>query len=289
MIIDTHSHVNFNAFKEDSLEVLKNTLRNNTWVVMPGSQLTTSERAIRLAEQFPEGVYAAVGLHPIHLEERKIDVQEVQSENVTEKKWMTFETRGEVFEYEKYKALAQSKKVVAIGEVGLDYYYEPKGKARKEAYRARQKETLIQQINLTLELSLPVIFHCRVAHDDLLSLLKERYKGTHLKGVLHSYTGTVEQAQKFLALGLYFGFNGLIFKNIAALPNPEEVISSIPLDRIVLETDSPYLVPPQAKVERNEPLFVQYVAEEVARIKKANLQDISDTTTASARTLFCLR
>ena len=132
---------------------------------------------------------------------------------------------------------------------------------------------------------LPVILHCRVAHEDLLEFLATQSK---VRGVVHSYTGDVEQAKKFMEFGLYFGFNGLIFKNVAALPSPEEVITSIPLDRIVLETDSPYLVPPAAGKERNEPIFVKYVAEEIARIKKISLEQVAEMTTENAKTLFNL-
>lgn len=287
MLVDTHAHINFNAFKDDADNVLQRALGNDIWVVMPGSQYSTSKRAIEIAEQYENGVYAAVGIHPIHLEKRNVDVQEVQSTQQPEQSWMLFETRAEEFDYEKYKELAQNKKVVAIGEIGLDYYYQPKGKAKREEYRSRQKETLKKQIDLGRELNLPVILHCRVAHEDLFELLTTHYSlDTQLKGVMHSYTGTVEQAKKFIELGLYIGFNGLIFKDVTTLPNPEEVISSIPLEKIVLETDSPYLVPPKAKTERNEPLFVTYIAEEIARIKKKSVKEIAAATSANGKTLF---
>lgn len=284
MLIDTHAHVNFNAFRDDADKVLQRALENDIWMVMPGSQYTTSQRAVEIAEHYEEGVYAAVGIHPIHLDERRVDVQEVQSAQEPEQSWMLFDTRAEEFDYEKYKQLALSSskgKVVAIGEIGLDYYYQPKNKAKREEYRSRQKETLQKQLDLAKELNLPVILHCRVAHSDLLELLD-----SPLRGVMHSYTGTVEQAKKFMELGLYIGFNGLIFKDVATLPNPEEVISSIPLERILLETDSPYLVPPAAGAERNEPAFVKYIAEEIARIKKIDGEEIAEATTKNAHTLF---
>jgi TatD DNase family protein len=292
MLIDTHGHVNFNAFRDDSEEVLRRTLENDTWVVMPGTQYSTSKRAVEMAERYERGVYAAVGLHPIHLgEQRKVDVREVQSENHAENPWETFETRSEEFNYEEYKKLAMSeaasgrasRRVVAVGEVGLDYYYFPKSKAKREAIKQKQKETLRQQMDLADELNLPVILHCRVAHEDLLEFLASR---KNVRGVVHSYTGTVEQAKKFMDFGLYIGFNGLIFKNVPAIPNPEEVIASIPLDRIVLETDSPYLVPPAAGAERNEPLFVKYIAQEIARIKHISFEEAASATAKNAKTLF---
>lgn len=289
MLIDTHGHINFNAFKDDGQEVLKRTLEGDMWVVMPGSQYSTSRRAVEIAEKYESGVYAAIGLHPIHVgEQRNVDVLETQSEAPTgaaEQPWESFETRSEEFDYEKYRQLAQSKKTVAVGEVGLDYYYFPKSKTKREEIKKKQKDALRAQMDLADEFNLPVIFHCRVAHEDLLEFLAERKQ---VRGVVHSYTGTAEQAKKFMDFGLSFGFNGLILKNVPALPSPEEVIASIPLERIVLETDSPYLTPPQKQGERNEPLYVKYVAEEIARIKKISFEEVAKQTTQNAKDLFNL-
>lgn len=291
MFIDTHGHVNFNAFRDDSDAALKRALENDTWVIMPGTQYSTSRRAVEMAERYDQGVYAAVGLHPIHLgEQRKVDVMEVQSQESGQESWMIFETRSEEFDIEKYRELTKSKKAVAIGEFGLDYYYRPKGKAKLEAFKAKQREVFLAQLKLAEESQLSIILHCRVAHDDMLDILNTVYKmqNTALRGVVHCFTGTVEQAQKFMELGLYLGFNGLILKDVPALPNPEEVISFIPLERIVLETDSPYLIPPMAAAERNEPTFVKYVAEEIARIKKVSVEVVAEATTQNAKTLFAL-
>ena len=174
---------------------------------------------------------------------------------------------------------------MAIGEVGLDYYYFPKSKAKREEIKKKQKEVLQKQMDLADVLDLPVILHCRSAHEDLLEFLGKQQR---IRGVVHCYTGTVEQVQKFIELGLYIGFNGLIFKDVPALPDPKEVIASIPLERIVLETDSPYLVPPAAGQERNEPSFVRYVAEEIARIKNVSLEEVARITTENAQALFAL-
>lgn len=317
MFVDTHGHVSFHAFKDDADAVLQRALKNNTWVIMPGTQFSTSQKAVEMAERYPAGVYAAIGLHPIHLgEQRKVDILELQSElpapletaRLGRAQFLAgFETKAEEFEYEKYKALGKSKKVVAIGELGLDYYYEPKGRERREAMRLKQKTALALQLKLAEELGLPVILHCRKAHEDLLDILNTRYlhtgdlpkgdkiKNTKLRGVVHCYTSDLRQAEQFYNLGLYFGFNGLIFKDVPALPNPQEIIASIPLDRIVLETDSPYLMPPQAKggqtpllQERNEPLFVKYIAEEIARIKGVSIEEVASTTTFNAKALFGL-
>lgn len=287
MLIDTHCHLNFNAFKEDREEVIKRSLDAGMQLVMPGTQYSTSKRAVEIAEGHSQGVYAAVGLHPIHVgEKRKVDMLEVESEEKEEQSWAVFETNEEEFKYEAYQQFCKSKKVVAIGECGLDYYYQPKGALKRAEFQAKQKEVFEQHIALSLEQNLPLIIHCRKAHEDLLQIL-EQYRG-RVKGVVHCYTGSVEQAKKFLDLGLYIGFNGLIFKQVPALPNPEEVISFIPLNRILLETDAPYLIPPQANAERNEPLFVRYVAEEIARIKKLPLEEVISATAKNAQELFVL-
>lgn len=266
MLIDTHAHLNFNAYKEDSLKVLQRSLDAGVWMINVGSQYSTSKRAVEMAEKYPEGVYAAIGLHPIHLEtgtvQGKIDKEEIK-----------FETIEEVFDYEKYKELAQSKKVVAIGEVGLDY------KPEYASTKVKQETVLRQQMALAREMNLPVLFHCRMAHDDLIKILQE--SGAQVKGVIHCFTGTWKQAEKYLAMGLHLGFNGIIFKL-----NLEEIIKKTPIDRILLETDCPYLTPPQEGGKRNEPIFVKYVAEEVAKIKKISYKDVAEITAQNTRTLF---
>ena len=273
MLIDTHSHLNFNAYKEDLSQVIERTLENNVWMINVGSQYTTSRRAVEIAQKYPQGVYAAVGLHPIHLSsgifKTKIDKEEIE-----------FETREENFDYQKYKSLARSEKVVAIGEIGLDYYYRPKTKKKLAEFKERQKEAFIEQLNLAEELNLPVIFHCRMAHDDLLEILKSRAPNFIPYGVIHCFTGSLEQAQKFLEMGFYLGFNGIIFKL-----NLDEIIKKTPLERILVETDCPYLTPPQEN-SRNEPSYVKYVAERIAQIKKIKFNEVCQITTENAKKLF---
>ncbi|MBI2452875.1 MAG: TatD family hydrolase [Parcubacteria group bacterium] len=295
MLIDTHGHLNFNAFRNDLPEVLRRTLAAGIHVIMPGTQYTTSKRAVEIAEQHPEGFYAAVGLHPIHIGERRhVDELELQSE-MTPAPLETarpgraqflsgFETKGEKFDYRAYKELAKNKKVAAIGEVGLDYYYEPKSKERRKALREKQIRVLQEQMTLAKECNLPVILHCRKAHEDLIALIENQKDP--IRGVVHCYTGNAIQAKRFLEMGLYIGFNGLILKHVPALPSPEEVIASIPVERIVLETDSPYLAPLQTREKRNEPLNVHYVAEEIARIKNVSFEEVARITTQNAKALF---
>ena len=247
MLFDTHAHLNFNAYKEDSLEVLQRSLDNGVWMINVGSQYSTSKRAVEMAEKYENGAYAAIGLHPIHLE-------------------------IEAFDYEKYKELAKSRKVVAVGEAGLDY--KPEYVLSKE----KQKSVLSQQLKLAEELNLPVIFHCRMAHDDLIKILSEN--GSRTGGVIHCFTGTWKQAEKYLGMGLCLGFNGIIFKL-----NLDEIIEKTPLDRILIETDCPYLTPPQEQ-GRNEPVYVKHVVEKIAKIKKSSFEEIAEVTTKNAKKLF---
>jgi len=291
MLIDTHAHLNFNAYKDDVDEVIKRSLEKNIWMINVGSQYETSKRAVEIAEKYEKGVYAAIGLHPIHLSsgifKTKIDKEEIE-----------FETKEEEFDYERYEELAKSSKAVAIGEIGLDYYYRPKTKIKLEQFKNKQKEVFLKQLDLAKELNLPVIFHCRVAHDDLIDILTTKYKtlDTKLRGVIHCFTGTQEQAEKYLEMGFYLGFNGLIFK----MDWWDEIIKKIPLDKILIETDCPYLPPPPniircggltpPQVEgRNEPLYVKYVAERIAKIKNLSVEDIAKITTENAKKLFRLQ
>ncbi|KKP93849.1 MAG: YabD protein [Parcubacteria group bacterium GW2011_GWC1_38_6] len=293
MLIDTHAHLNFSAYKEDIDEVIKRTLDNNIWVINVGSQGTTSKRAVELAEKYGkglpagrQGVFAAVGLHPIHLEERKVDISEVDPQNV-------FTTRAEEFDYNYYKELVRSAnsgqahpKVVAIGEIGLDYYYRPKTKIKLEAFKKKQKDTFLQQLNLAKELNLPVIFHSRVAHKDLIGLLKSNPEARPDKAVAHGFVGNSEELKEYLNFGYSIGINGIIFKKIEGI-DFEANIKQIPIGQIVVETDAPYLSPPMAP-DRNEPIYLKYIVEEIARIKGMGYERVEEATTENALKLFDL-
>jgi TatD DNase family protein len=240
-----------------------------------GSQYSTSKKAIEISENYPKGVYAAVGLHPIHIEtnlvKMKQDLEEVQQ----------LQEKGEIFNFEKYKTLAKNEKVKAIGEVGLDYYYKPKTKAKKEIFKESQRNVLEQEMELARELDLPVIFHCRMAHQDLLEILKAQLLRFKIKGAIHCFTGSWQEAEKYLDMGLYLGFNGIIFKL-----GLDEVINRTPLDRILIETDCPYLTPPAMGGKRNEPVYVKYVAEKIAQLKNLKLNEVEGKTTENAKKLF---
>ena len=253
MLIDTHSHLNFKAFARDSDEVIKRSLENNVWLINASSTYATSKLAVEIAEKYKQGVYAAIGLHPIHVKDEEFDIS-------------------------KYRNLAESKKVVAIGETGLDYMY---------GEQEKQKKVFLEHLALAKELNLPVILHCRKAHEDLITMLTNyaatQKLNTEIRGVVHCFTGNWQQAQEYLAMGLYLGFNGIIYKMDLA-----EVIKKTPPDRMLIETDCPYLVPAGAAMERNEPINVKYIAQTIAQIKGETFEKIAQATTANAKKLFNL-
>ena len=280
MIIDSHAHLNFNAFLNDYQQVIERCLQESIWMINVGTKYETSKRAVEIAQEYEKGVWAAIGLHPIHLDtglvKMKIDKEEIE-----------FKSREENFDYNKYKELARSKKVVAIGEIGLDYYWKPKTKKKQELFKEKQKNALLSQLRLAKELGLPVIFHCRMAHKDLISILLENPDLRPSRAVAHSFVGDKQDLKKYLDFGFYIGFNGIIFKEIPGV-DFKEIIKITPLNKILLETDSPYLAPPPFQNKRNTPLNTKYIAEEISRIKKINFNKITEITTQNARELFSI-
>lgn len=262
MVIDTHSHLNFKAYDNDRNEVLKKTREAGVICIDVGVNFETSKNATKLAKD-NENIYASMGLHP------------------TEAK--------EGFDAEKYKQLAKSSnKIVAIGEVGLDYYYKPKGIAKKELFKEKQKQIFIAQLKTAQELNLPVIVHTRMAFNDTVEILKNyslqniNYK---LTGVIHCFVGTWQEAQKYLELGFYLGINGIIFKL-----NLDEVIKNCPLDKILVETDCPYLIPvPEGKDTRNEPIFVKHIIKKIADLQGLSFDQVAISTTQNAKKLFKIK
>jgi len=288
-LFDTHTHVNFQPFLGDYQIVLERALANGVIINNVGTQWESSQRSVMLAEQFPAGIWASVGLHPLHL------FQDVTEDQHFDGKTQTIKARAEQFDYDRYKALAtSSKKVIAIGECGLDYYhFERSGLTMQRAVLTQLQITTLQQhIKLALELDKPIIIHCRDAAThtsttiqaflDLIEILRP-YQGK-LRGVIHCYTGLPEYLPHFLDLGFYVGFTGIV-----TFPNAKEVQASVqamPLDRILLETDAPYLSPVPYRGKRNEPSYIQHVAEAIAHLRHTSLEQIAEATTANAQELF---
>jgi len=196
MIFDTHTHLNFFEFDKDRDELIKKLIESETGIINVGTNFKSSEKAINIANQYKD-VFASVGFHPENIAYDFLKSKECFSREEH------FLEDG--FDYEKYKELAESKKVVAIGECGLDYYHKPKG---IKGFEEIQKKVFVKQLDLAKELNLPIILHCRNAFDDTYEILSKRDN----KGVLHCFTGTKEDAERFIALGFYFGINGIIFR-----------------------------------------------------------------------------
>ena len=274
-LIDVHTHINFNAFREDGHEVVRRTLEAGVWMVLVGSQIDTSRRAVEYARHYERGVYAAVGLHPIHLVEMEVDRDEMNAADGVP----GFTTRKEEFDYQAYRDLALDPKVVAIGECGLDYY-----RLRDtEEIKKKQAETFRKQVALAREVKRPLMIHCRNAYEDLLAILREE-RANEIGGDIHFFAGDWEIAKQFLDLGFYLSFTGVItFAN-----QYDDTIKKVPLNRIMIETDAPYVAPVPHRGKRNEPLYVEEVARRIAVIKGIALEEAVHATSENALRLFRL-
>lgn len=277
MFFDTHAHVNFFAYKKDADEVIRRSLDSETWMILVGAEYKTSKRALDLANKYDQGVYAAVGLHPIHLKEIKASSEDYE-----------FNTRAEKFDYEAYIRLARFNKVVAIGEIGLDYYHIKQSEDIAEI-KQKQKDIFSLQFKLARELELPVIIHCREAHDDMLELLK-KLKKKHREelpqdkpwGVMHCFSGDEDLAWQYFSLGLVISFTGVITFSAKW----DELIRKVPIEKILIETDCPFMTPEPHRGKRNEPILVKHVAERIAHVKNLKIERVAELTTKNARELF---
>lgn len=274
MLIDTHAHLNFNAFADDRDAVIKDCLKKGISAVNVGSNFFTSQKAVEIAEKY-SGFWASIGLHPIHL------ASALQSDEDSDPTDELF------FDEKKYKELAYNGKVVAIGETGLDYYYKPKSEVKKREYKKAQEQLLKQHLILAKELDKAVIMHCRMAYDDLLAFFEKNADLVPRRGVLHCYMAGLGYLPKFLELGFYLGYNGIIYKSIEGI-NFEDLIKNTPKERILLETDCPYLPPLDKKGERNTPEGVFSVLKTVAAIKKIPENILAEQCNSNAKTLFNL-
>lgn len=287
MLIDSHCHINFNAYKEDAEEVIQRSLGSDTWIVNIGSQYSTSKRTVEIADKYDKGVYAVVGLHPIHLND---DITESAIINGQKQE---FTTRCEEFDYDKYKSLAKSSdKVVGLGETGLDYFYF-KETDNIEEVKNLQKDVFKKFIQMSDELDLPLVIHCRGTkedsygvYDDILSILKGvETRHAPSRGVIHCFGGNLIQAEEFVKMGFYIGFTGIItFKKKSE--ELQEIVRSISLNNILIETDAPFLSPEPHRGKRNEPEYVKFVAMKVAELKNISLDEVVNVTTKNAKELF---
>lgn len=261
--IDAHTHAQFAAFDADRDAVIRRALEHGVGMVNVGTNYRTSEAAVRLTREYPEGIYAAVGLHPIHTAASHHDT----SESGEDKKARDFSRGGEEFESARYQALAGDEKVVAIGECGLDYFHVSDREAKE-----KQKNLFIQHIQLAHEVKKPLMVHCRDAYKDLIDILTTNRQSLVPKrpGIAHFFSGTKEDAKRLLELGFYFTFGGVI----TFVRDYNEIIRLIPADRILSETDAPYVTPAPYRGKRNEPAYVISVVEQLAAIKRMNKEEM---------------
>ncbi|WP_313972489.1 TatD family hydrolase [uncultured Selenomonas sp.] len=252
-LIDSHAHLDGEKFADDCAAVVERALAAGVVkIITMGDSLESSARSVALTEEF-ESVYAAVGIHP----------EEAQP--------MTAATDDQL------AAWATQEKVVAIGEIGLDYYWE-----KDEEKRALQRAIFVRQLDLARQLKLPVCIHDREAHGDMMKILKAEGRG--LRGVLHCYSGSWEMAAELLKGDWYFGIDGpLTYKNAAKLP---EIVQRLPAERILVETDSPYLSPMPFRGKRNEPAHVLYVAKKAAELRGESLEAFARATRENTRDLY---
>ncbi len=253
-LVDTHCHLDWKAFDSDRVEVIERAVAAGvSRLITIGVDVPSSRRAIELAEKHAV-IYAAVGVHPNDCAD--------------------FDT-GILREV---RALAQHPKVVALGEMGLDYYWhkvDPGTQAR--AFQA--------QLELAAELNKPVIIHSREAAPDVMTLLETFVRrGARIRGTLHSYFDDLEIANRVFALGFYIGVTGPI--TFRKSDREREIVRQVPLDRVLLETDAPFLTPVPHRGQRNEPAYVRYVLEQIAQVRGITVDEVAQQTTLNAEGLF---
>jgi TatD DNase family protein len=252
MLFDTHVHLNVEQFKDDVEEVIDRAKKEGVSnMVVVGFDRPTIKNAIELAEKY-DFIYASVGWHPVEA----IDMTEEDLRMLEE--------------------LASHPKVVALGEMGLDYYWD---KSPKEI----QKEVFRKQIQLAKKVKLPIVIHNREATADVVEILKEE-RAHEVGGIMHCYSDNVEIARECVEMNFYISLAGPVtFKNAKM---PKEVAEAIPLDHLLIETDSPFLAPHPYRGTRNEPAYVKLVAEKIAEIKGISIEDVAKATTENAKKLF---
>ena len=253
-IFETHAHYEDAKFDADRGELIASLPEHDIeYVINVGSSLETTEKSIALAEQY-DFIYAAVGVHPS-------DVTELNEEN-----------------FKAIKLAAEHKKAVAVGEIGLDYYWD-----KEPQVQENQRYWFKRQLELAKEKDLPVIIHSRDAAEDTMQILKETPM-REMPGVIHCYSYSVEMAREFLKMGYDIGVGGVLtFKNAKKL---RAVVEEIPLERILLETDCPYMAPEPHRGERNCSLLIPYVVEKIAEIKNISTEEVLQTTNENAKKLF---
>lgn len=271
-LIDTHAHLDADIYAGELDVIMKHARQENVWVLTVGSDYESSVRAVELANLYREGVYAAIGLHP----------ERVRTDALAEDKFV---------DMERFRQLARHPKVVALGETGLDYHalpaVRPGGPDSQaiERVKSAQKKALSAFLQLSKELRLPLVLHCREAHEDMLEMLETWDKtsiGFDARGVIHCFTGDWKEARRYFNLDFMISLTGVL----THAHYQAEVIKKAPLSRILLESDCPYLTPAPWSIRRNEPSYLPSVAAAVAGIRGLKTAELAKETTANALKVF---
>ncbi len=255
MIIDSHAHLDDRRFDRDRDMIIRKLQDNGIELAINiGADLKTSIASVSLAEKY-KNIYAVVGIHPHSAKEMDDSTIEI------------------------LRSFASREKVVAIGEIGLDFY-------RDLSPRDVQRKSFRDQLKLAKEVNLPVVIHSRDADQEVFDTLKQAQDG-NLRGVLHCYSGSVELAMEFIKLGFYISLAGPVTFNNARVP--KEVAKAVPLDKLLIETDSPYLTPEPYRGKRNEPIFTKYVAGTIADLRGISYQELAKATNRNTKELFGIK
>lgn len=265
--LDAHTHVHFLTFDPDREEVMKRAKAAGVKVITVGTQISTSEAAIKFAKDYPDDAWATVGFHPSHMNNREYWHHDKNEQEHPE---------PELFDPAKLKELAKDDKVVAIGECGLDYF-----RVNDEDAKHRQVEAFVEQINIALEVNKPLMIHCREAFQDLIKILKEHGQGLK-PGIVHFFTGTIVDAKELLDLGYSFTFGGVI----TFARSYDEQIKLIGPDRILSETDAPYVAPEPFRGKRNEPAYVVHTVKKLAEILGLGEEEMKNKIWQNAQKTF---
>lgn len=256
MFIDSHAHLDDERFEEDR-EALINSLKENKidLVFNIGADIESSKASVELAKKY-ENIYAVVGVHP-H------DAKDVSEDYL-----------------EELDNLTKEEKVVAIGEIGLDFYYD-------NSPREEQRKIFKEQLDLAKKLNLPVVIHTRDANQETFDILREWAKDGDARAVLHCYSGSVELALEYIKLGFYISLGGPVtFKKSKV---PKEVAKVVPIDKLLIETDCPYLTPEPNRGKRNEPKYVAYTAETIAELRGITVEELAEATSKNTKQFFGLQ
>ena len=251
-LMDTHAHLYLEQFDSDLEQVMKRAQENGVVkVLLPNIDSSTTQRLWKTVDAFPESCFPMMGVHPCSVNESVED------------------------ELKHVREELETGKYIAVGEIGIDLYWEKR-------FVKEQIAAFEQQMEWAKELDLPVAIHCRDSFDEIFASVENVQNGK-LRGVLHCFTGTTEQAERTVELGLHIGLGGVLtFKNSGL----DKAIADVPLDRLILETDSPYLAPAPYRGKRNESSYTKLVAEKLAVVKGLSLEEVSEKTSENAKTLF---